>query len=219
MIPEVLNRSTRTAVTITLAVMLSLLTGCGVYKPFQLMDKETEVKPGSVAVISGNNDEATMKIVESLTQELKQRSTFKIMGQDEVARRLGRYPVSIKRAAPKDTDRPVWFAPEEKSRIDGMQAKLGTDYMLIVWLSDLSRWTTTSSQGGSRVSYSASVLGNMLHYPKGRPVAYSNFARSKDQSCFLFGGSEGKDIDALLHGSAVAMADKFIDATKSKKTN
>ena len=204
---------------LVLTALIAALSGsacCGVYKPFQPFD-DASIKQGSVAVISGDKAEPDMAVAEYLTLDLKKRSTFRVMSQDEISRRVGRYPVAIKTAEPKDTNRPVWYSPSEKARLDAIQAALGTDYLLVIWVTDLSRWVTTSSQGGSRVSYSASVLGNMIEYPKGRPVAYTNFAESKSQSCCLLGKSEGEDINALLKNSAESIADKFIDATNSAR--
>jgi hypothetical protein len=199
--------------------MLAVFAGCGVHKPFQPFDNTAAIKPGSVAVISGDKSEPDLRITEYLTLELKKRSTFRVMSQDEVARRVGRYPQAIKVAEPKDVNRPVWFPSTEKTKIDAIQASTGTDYILVVWVTDLSRWVTTNSQGGSQVSYSASVLGNMIEYPKARPIAYTNFAESKSQSCCLFGKSEGEDISALLKNSAESIADKFIAATNSERAS
>lgn len=204
---------------ISLAMTLAMLAGCGVYKPFQPFDGTAAIKPGSVAIISGDKSEPDMRLTEYLTLELKKRSTFRVMSQEEVARRVGRYPQVIKVAEPKDVDRPVWFPSSEKAKIDAIQSSTGTDYLLIVWVTDLSRWVTTSSQGGSQVSYSASVLGNMIAYPRARPIAYTNFAESKNQSCCLFGKSEGEDINELLKNSAASIADKFIAATNSERAS
>lgn len=219
MTPRLRARPLPQVSAIIFATMLAVFTGCGVHKPFEPFDNTAAIKPGSVAVISGDKSDPDMRLTEYLTLELKKRSTFRVMSQDEVARRVGRYPQAIKVAEPKDVNRPVWFPPSEKAKIDAIQASTGTDYLLVVWITDLSRWVTTSSQGGSQVSYSASVLGNMIEYPRARPVAYTNFAESKNQSCCLFGKSEGEDINALLRNSAESIADGFIAATNSERAS
>jgi len=201
------------------AVLLALLlAGCGgVYKPFELMDDRAQVKPGTLAVIAGDASEPTPLIAQALTKQLKDRSTFRVLSQDEVARRLGKYPVLIKRTDPENEDRPVWYAKGEKAKIDALQEKIKADYLFIVWTGRLNKVVTQSSQGGSSVSYEVGVVGNVIEYPKTRTVGYSNFGRRRSQTCCLFGKSEGEDINELLKEAGTVMADEFISATKSER--
>jgi len=200
------------------AVLLFLLSGCcGIHKPFELFDEKTAIKSGSIAVISADASEPTVRLADYLTRELKERSTFKVLSQEEVGRRVGKYPVTIKESRPENEDKPVWFAKGEKAKVDAMQAQLKTDYLFVVWTGNLTRVTTTSSQGGSSVSYRVNVDGNVIEYPKGRVIGYSIFAGSKGQSCCLLGKSEGDDINEMLKGSAAEMADKFLSAAKAEK--
>ncbi len=203
----------------TAAIMLTALTACGVHKPFAFFDDNTQIKKGSVAVICADSSEPSERVAEYLTQELKQKSTFRVLSQGEIGRRVGKYPIVIKRAAPEsiDTDKPVWAAKGEKSKLDAMHENLKTDYLLVVWTSHLGRYFVRTSNGGSKVTYSAGILGNLYEYPKSKPIAYTNFANSKDQSCCLFGKSEGDDINELLKYSAEEMAEKFLSAAKAEK--
>lgn len=194
-----------------------ILTGCGVHKPFAFMDDNTQVKKGSLAVISGDASEPTVMLTEYLTHALKQKSTFRVMSQEEIGRRAGKYPVNLKRAVPENEDKPVWFAKGEKSKLDAIHSQLKTDYLLVVWTSNLQRVFVHYSNGGGKVSYYAGILGNLYEYPKAKPIGYSNFGNSKDQSCCLFGKSEGDDINALLKYSAEEMADDFVTAAKAEK--
>lgn len=205
------------AVFFAAALILSVLAGCGVHKPFELMDDKTQVKKGSLAVISGDGSEPTVLLTQYLTHELRQKSTFRVMGQEEIERRVGKYPIVIKRTTPENEDKPVWYAKGEKSKLDAMHDHVKTDYILVVWISDLSRITTTYSRGGQKVTYAASVLGNLLEYPKAKPVGFSICGYSKDQSCCLFGKSEGDDINELLKYSAQEIAEKFMSITKAEK--
>lgn len=200
------------------AVVTALLSGCARNVPFDLMQESAAVKPGTIAVVSGGTDDADVRFAEHLTKALQQKSTMKVLSQADVDKRIGKYPVNLKTARPpKDLDRPVWYAPGEKARLDAMQAGTKTDYLLVVWVADLSRYTTTSSRGGSSVSYGASIIGNLVHYGPGRPVGYTNFGASKGQTCCLFGVSEGKDIDDLLRFSAEEIAVAVAERTKTAK--
>lgn len=208
----------RIALPVLLAlVLLSSLSGCcGTPYPFERFDEKTVIRPGSIAVISTDGSEPTVRLAGYLTQELKEKSTFKVLSQEEVGRRVGRYPVTIKEAAPENPDKPVWFAKGEKAKVDAMQAQLKTDYVFVVWTGNMTR-ITRSGQGGSSVSYSVDVDGNVIEYPKARVIGFTSFAQNKSQSCCLFGKSEGDDINEMLKGAAEAMAEKFIEAAKAAK--
>jgi hypothetical protein len=211
------GKENRAARLMLITAVLGVLSGCcGIHKPFELFDDKTAIKTGTIAVISADGSEPTMRLADTLTQELKERSTFKVLSQAEVGRRVGKYPVTIKEAQPENTDRPVWFAKGEKAKVDAMQAQLKTDYIFVVWTGNLQRVTTTS-RSGSSVSYHINVDGNVVEYPKGRVIGYSVFGGSKSQSCCLFGKSEGDDINEMLKESAVEMADKFISAAKAER--
>jgi hypothetical protein len=210
------------SIILTVFSFLMLLYGCGgVHRPFELMDKNTRIRPGSLAVLSGSSNEVDVKLAADLTQELKKRSTFHVMSQEEIARRVPGYPSEIFRNSkvPKEEeDNYAWFSQGNKARVDAAHAQLNTDYIFLIWAGSLNKWVT-SGQGGTRVDYAVSVYGRFLEYPKGKIDAYSAFGRSRGQSCCLWGKSEGEDIDALLKDSAEEAADKFISVTGSEKAS
>jgi hypothetical protein len=195
-----------------MAVALMATGCCATNVPFEFFQEAYRPRGGSIAVVSGSADETDIKFAEYVTRSLQEKSTLKVLSQPEVDRRVGKYPVNIKTAEPKDSDKPVWLAPGEKAKVDAMHGALKTDYVLVVWIANLSR---ISSRNG--VSYGASIIGNLFEYSPGKAVGYSDYGRSRSQSCFLFGGSEGKDIDALLKGSAEDLAEDLADRTKTAK--
>jgi len=212
------ERLCRTSSVVLILCVLGLLSGCcGIHKPFELIDDKTIIKNGTIAVISTDGSEPTARLADYLTKELKERSTFKVLSQEEIGRRVGRYPVTIREGQPENTDKPVWFAKGEKAKVDAMQAQIKADYLFVVWTGNMTR-VTRSGQGGSSVSYHVNVDGNVIEYPKGRVIGYSVFGGSKSQSCCLFGKSEGDDINEMLKESAVEMAEKFISAAKAEKS-
>jgi hypothetical protein len=210
------------SILLTVSSVLLLLNGCGgVHRPFELVDKNIKIRPGSIAVLSGSGSEVDVKLAINLTQELKKRSTFRVLSQEEIARRVSGYPSELVRNSkvPKaEEDNYAWFSQGNKGRVDAAHAQLNTDYVFVIWAGDLTRWTT-SGQGGTRVDYVVSVYGRFFEYPKGKLDAYSAFGRSRGQSCCLFGKSEGEDVDALLKDAAEEAADKFISVTGSEKAS
>ncbi len=206
----------RRIVTLLLLFASAMWAGgcCATNVPFAFLEENyhPKTKGGSLAVISGSTDEATQRFADHLTKNLKETSTFKVMSQADVDKRVGKYPVDIKIGEPKDPDKPVWYLPGEKAKLNALHDAVKTDYLLVVWVTNVSR-VVTHSNTGSSVSYAASMIGNLVEYSPGKAVGYSEFGRSKRQSCFLFGGSEGKDIDTLLLGAAEDMADDLVSRT------
>jgi hypothetical protein len=201
------------------ALCMALLSACGgVHKPFTLMNDNYLLKPaGSVAVVTGSSDEATTALAGYLTQDLKKKGTLHVMSQEEVARRIAKYPSTVKQIKQVENyDRPVWYAPGEKGKIDSMQQQLKTDYLFIVWGGDLYRTVTYNSNGGGDVYYSVVIVANLVE-PRNKVVGFSNFGHSKSQSCCLFGKSEGDDVNTMLKEAAEEMSDKFLKAAKAQK--
>jgi len=198
--------------------MLGTLSGCcgGTPYPFALYAEKTVIRSSSIAVVSADTSDLTVMLADNLTRELKARSTFKVLSQEEVARRLGRYPVKVKPGTPDNPDKPIWFAKGEKAKVDSMQAQLKTEYVFLVWTDNLRKVTRTG-QGGSSVTYSVDVYGNVVEYPKSRAIGYTSFARNQSQSCCLFGKSEGDDIHEMVKAAAGSMADDLISAAKAEK--
>ena len=206
------RRSLQRTGFVLLAAFVVMAAGCATNVPFDFFQDGYKPHGGSIAVVSGGTDETDTKLAEYVTKSLQEKSTLKVLSQAEVGRRAGKYPVNIKTAEPKDSNKPVWLAQGEKAKVDAMHGAVKTDYVLVVWVAGLSRYTSRNS-----VSYGASIIGNLFEYSPGKAVGYSDFGRSRSQSCFLFGGSEGKDIEALLRGSAEDLADDLTSRTKTAK--
>lgn len=197
--------------------VFAITAGCATNVPFDYFQEGHKPKGASLAVISGSGDDADVRFAEHLTKKLQERSTLKVLSQAEVGRRSGRYPVKIKIGQPKNPDKPVWYAAGEKGKVDALHDAVKTDYLLVVWVTNLNRYITQNNMGATSVSYGASFIGNLLEYSPGKAVGYTDFGRSRGQSCCLFGVSEGQDIDALLEGSAEDMAAEFAGRTKTEK--
>jgi len=180
-------------------VALGSLAGCAIHKPFELFDDTTVIKSRTIAVISADGSETTMRLAEALTKELRARGTFKVLSQAKISLRLGKYPVTINEGQPENPDKPVWFGKGEKAKVDAMQAQLKAYYLFVVW--------TGRARNGISASYLTSVNGNVVEYPKGRVIGYSFLSGIK---------SEGDDLNKTLKDSAAMIADGFIRAAKAE---
>ncbi len=199
---DALKNVNRAGRIILFLAALGSLAGCGVHKPFELFDDKAVIKSGTIAVISADGSEATVRLAEALTRELGVRSTFKVWSQAKIGLRLGKYPVTIKEGQPENPDKPVWFSKGEKAKLDAIQAQLKVRYLFVVW--------TGFSRTGTSDSYNVSMNGNVMEYPKGRVIGYSLLSGSSRSA-------KGDDISQMLKDSAAAMADKFISAAKAEK--
>lgn len=211
-------RIARLSVFAVLIIAALMLGGCGKGHPFDFLDEGYRPKGSSVAVVAASADDATERFAQHMTKSLQGKSTLKVLGQNQVAQRVGKYPVNIKSGDPQNNnwDKPVWYAAKDKDRVASIAAAVKTDYVLFMWVDNISRVTTTSSRGGSSVSYQAVIIGNMVDQ-KGKTAGFSNFGASKGQTCCLFGVSEGQDIDTLLKYAAEEAAQEFAQHTGTAK--
>ncbi|MER3423463.1 MAG: hypothetical protein C4293_09760 [Nitrospiraceae bacterium] len=120
---------------LAVSALITILGGCGgPNNPFVLMDEKHLLKPASIVVISGSNRGEDTKLAEALTKELKERTTFRVLSQEDIMRAIPNYPMTIKRRnVGKDEIKPVWFEASEKNKLDSIQSRLRVDYLFIVW--------------------------------------------------------------------------------------
>ncbi len=195
-----LKNGNRAVGIILFLITLVLPAGCATHKPFELFDGTTVVKSRTIAVINADGSETTARLAEALTNELRERSTLKVLSQAKINLRLGKYPVIINEGQPENQEKPVWFGKGEKAKADAIQAQLKVYYLFVVW--------TGRARNGISSSYLTSFNGNLLEYPKGRVIGYSFLSGRK---------SEGDGINAMVKDSAVMIADRFIETTKAGK--
>jgi hypothetical protein len=200
------------------AVLTAGLAACGggVYKPFNPIDEKRPIKPASIAVISGSHQDGDVKLAGFVTKQLVERTTFRVLSQEEIGKRAPGYPSAIglrKREDIKDDDeKVVWFAPSEKAKVDALQARLKVDYLFVLWI---PRMTVVSGNNGT--TYYVYPAGNMLEYPGGRVVASTRMGMGSSASILaLFRSKDYYIVDAIKL-SAEAIVDDVIKFTKSKK--
>ena len=195
-----------------------LLGGCGGGGTvFALKDPGYSVKPTSVTVITGGSEESDVKLAEYLTQELRDRTQLKVVGQEEVSKAIPSYPIAVKTVEEKNGE-VEWVDPSEKTRLQKIQAKLKTHYVFVVWSKRLKQTSYCSSRGGCSNTYSADVYGNMLEYPSGQIVSHTAFNRRNSDSVLALFRSKGYYVDELLKKSAEDIVDEFIKVTNTGKS-
>ena len=194
-----------------------LLGGCGGGGTvFALKDPSYSVKPTSVTVITGGSEESDLKLAEYLTQELRERTQFKVVGQEEVSKAVPSYPIAVK-TVEENNGAVEWVDPSEKARLQKIQTKLRTNYVFVVWSKRLKQTSYCSNRGGCSNTYSTDVYGNMLEYPSGQIVSHTAFNRRNSDSVLALFRSKGYYVDELLKKSAEDIVDEFIKVTNTGK--
>ena len=210
-----LKRRFAPVLVIVLATGLAACGG-GVYKPFNPIDEKRPIKPASIAVISGSHQDGDVKLAEFVTKQLAERTTFRVLSQEEIGKRVPGYPSTIglkKRESINDDDeKVVWFVQSEKAKLDALQARLKVDYLFVVWI---PRMTVVSSNNGT--TYYVYPAGNMLEYPGGRVVASTRMGMGSSTSILALFRSKDYYILDAIQMSAEAIVDDIIKVTKSKK--
>jgi len=217
---KLFKNSIQRTVKISLSLLLLVaLAACGTTNwPFNPIDQNKKYKPSSIAVISGRDKAADVKLADFITKGLAERSTFRVMPQKEIEKRVADYPptILIKTAIKEDDEKPIWFLPSEKAKLNAIQASLKVDYLFVVWVRQVRRVTVTGSGGGSTTDY-VYPGGNLIEYPGAKVVASTmSVAGSSMSPLALFRDADYYVLDALKI-AAEDIVDEFLAVTKSKK--
>lgn len=210
----------RTAKILFSSVILVTLTACSNTNfPFNPIVKNKVYKPTTIAVISGDEQDAHVKLAGYITKELTERSTFKVMSQKEIEKRVPGYPqkILINTNIKEDEEKPVWFPASEKAKLNAIQAKLKVDYLFVVWNRFVRRVTVTGAYGGGSTTDYVYPAGNLIEYPSGTVLASTMSVAGSDLSPMaLFRDADYYILDAL-EDAAEDIVDEFLDVTKAKK--
>ncbi|HEX4798075.1 MAG TPA: hypothetical protein VFV04_02185 [Burkholderiales bacterium] len=210
----------RLAGTLLVAIVTAGLAACGgggVYKPFNAIDEKRPIKPASIAVISGSHQDGDVKLAGFVTKQLAERTTFRVLSQEEIGKRAPGYPSAIRfkksEEIEDDDEKVVWFVPSEKAKLDALQARLKVDYLFVLWI----RRMTVVSGGNSGTTYYVYPGGNLIEYPGGRVVASTRMGMGSSASILALFRSKDYYIVDAIELSAEAIVDDVIKVTKSKK--
>lgn len=210
-------RNARSLVSVALLFALAACSSSNY--PFNPLDKNNVYKPSAtIAVISGGEKDDHVKLAGFITDGLAKKTTFRVMSQKEIEKKIPGYPptISIVTKVKEDEDKPIWFPASERAKLNAIQAKLKVDYIFVVWNRFVKRVTVTGQGGGSTTDY-VYPAGNLIEYPGGKVVASTmSVAGSELSPLALFRDADYYIVDALKDASD-DIVDEFVDVTKSKK--
>lgn len=201
-------------------LILFVLTACSSFNfPFNPLEKNKSYKPSSIAVISGDEHDASRKLAEFITQGLTERSTFRVMPQKEIEKKIPGYPPDIKFRSDldKDDEKPIWVKSSDMDKLHAIQAKLKVDYLFIIWNREVGRSSVRNYNGGGSTTDYVYPAGNLIEYPGAKVVASTISVAGSEQSILsVFHDADYYIIDALKEASK-DIVKEFLAVTKSKK--
>ncbi len=209
------NRIASLALRAAVLFVIFLLAGCGARR-FELTDRKYLVKPDTLVVFSGTKNKLDTLLAESITQELRRRSTFSVMSQKDVAKGLPGYPYLF--IQPAESDSPTENRPS-KFLVDMAQGKLKTTYVFIVWIDALDKLTKTIYNiVPVKMIYTAHVAGTVFEYPKGTIIGTAQFD-VEDSRHFSDGSDEAQVIEKMMETAGKQMVDSFLEVTHTQRSD
>jgi len=152
-------------------IVLFLVSLSSCMKTFTLKEKDMKLEGGSIAVISGLNNEANLSMAILVTEELHKNSRFKVLSQKDIAGALPYYPVRIQgpwtRAYVKiDED----YTRTDVEKIKKMQKRLGVKYVYVLWMPASISW----GGSGSDVD-ELHAISQLFMFPGGKEIGNGEF--------------------------------------------
>ncbi len=219
----------RGAVLVAIALVVlsasALLNGCGGGRVgrFDLIDQQYVMKPGTLAVVSGNNDSFDTLLADVITRKLRSQSTLKVLSQAEIKARAKGYPSDMVGAydtAKAARDAEYWFDQADAAKVAVLQKQLKAEYVLVVWGGNLTKQTVVSNfPPFLKFKYGSDFYARLFEFPSKRIVGYSDFWRVEraEGSVLADENNTDKGVWMLIRGGAADIVDDFLRATKTEK--
>jgi len=200
-------------------VLLLSLTGCGsgaIY--FSPTNDGLAFKSGRIAVISGEIDSLGTNYTKIVTSKLKEKTNFTVLSQEEISKKVSNYPFKIKYNYQEKSIPAASFSNQDIKMIKKIQSKLNVDYLFVVWGMNL-RHELISDRYGYTHYYSMGVLGDMIQYPSGEVVAFTDFSYTRKSKLWevLSFKKSNYYVNSLIEKAADEHVDKFVKVTASGK--
>jgi|GEM_PF-5544689 len=188
---------------------------CAKVPKFSIVDRSKTIEPGSIAVFCGGNSEVEIELAKEITKQFKEKSSFKVMSQKEIERRIPMYPSSFLEAQKTDTDK--WsLASEHLSKknlqtMNEIQKRLKVKYIMLVWVDGYNMQDTGCCLLGmiffkaKRATLKAPV--RVISYPGNKVIAYNNIKAIEDYSVFR---SANSSLQALVEKVASLTVQNFL---------
>ena len=121
----------KTVFAVLAAFTALMLNGCGA--SIQVID-DVRAEGNRIAFVAGSTDQASLLTAAEFTDQFEKKSALKVVSQQEIAAKLGAYPVKIQGPYKESfSECEVSFDETDKKKINEIQKKLGADYLCVIW--------------------------------------------------------------------------------------
>ena len=128
-------------------------------------------KEKTLAVLSGRNEDNDIDLTESIIKKISENRNLKVITQSKLKEVIPKYPLNINIVDFNLTSQnklSSCLSNSSKSAVDVIHKLVKSDYILLVWIDDM-----TGSYYNGSFSTSAFVATRLISYPEGEIVAYS----------------------------------------------
>lgn len=210
-----MNRNINPLIALALlaAAVLHAAAGCAPHQRhpyFQLSREKDVLRPGSMAVISGNNAPTSIGLAEFLTTELQTRSAFQVLSQEEISRRVPDYPDQVPEAG---------YTAAAGMKL--LHEKLKTDYLFVVQTQFLSKNVITTNRApfffGGLGGLSADIYGKLFHCPDMVEKGNTFFTASGSVGLTTFnpGNGDNEAAGRMLQEAASSIVGDLLESAKA----
>lgn len=185
---------------VLLMLVLLFLGGC-VRATFKPLIADYHAKTGaSIAVIAGLENDATVLLTQYLIEELKEQSSYAVMPQSVIVKKLKGYPFDIE--GPYKTayfEIEMDFTQTDVGKLSQIQKILGVDYLFVLW----APISVSHNSGAANVIH---VVTQMYEAPGPREVGRGRFYAYARKSALGIRSVTDGQIDQGLKNAAHKVA-------------
>lgn len=188
-----------------LLLLLHFMSGCsGRPLIFELNDNNAYIKSGTIAVLSGTQNDTDVRLAQLITERLKEKKLFQVISQNDITRSIPKYPLNI--VDSKDSAVAKDLSLKSKGALENLQKKIKSDYLMVVWSEGI---LARESQGITK--FYVDFNSRLIEYPNGRIIGYSAFEISEG---FLSFRNENDSVERLLSKTADKVIAEFLKKAK-----
>jgi len=201
------------------AIVAIALASCSMRPMYMtLTNNQTQLNVNSVAVVSVGEDETDVRFAELLTRELQKQTKFKVVSQQELARRFPPYPITIHSFT--ETSQAKWGDRFENLSGDSIKAATElqritrTDHIIFTWVGKCVR--DASCMGMAR-SVKAVFNARTLKFPGAVLVANSEFTHKAGASPVVGTYNDALDRSIAIAAEEIAKSIVYYSVSPDKR--
>jgi hypothetical protein len=187
---------------------------------FQQVDRHQQMKPGSIAVIAGNDSGFDARLAQAIAEILSRGTVLTVVPADKIADALPGYPLPVMDQFDKRKEKrqnPRILSTGEHDRLDTIHARLNTDYVLAVWGTQLEKVRMVQVPTGFvQYIYRGNIHARLVVYPSGEVLGYTRYRAENmvDRQTANYAQKKGNGETIFLEQLIEIAADEIVTRLK-----